>query len=111
MLNLVILFCFVEAVIISFTAYRTRKAYSSVQQTLDGRHQGRNRPKTRADFWAGKIEGNQDRDARNCHELERRGWRAITVWECEPKNPSEMMIRLEKEVLNQDSALSNSWVA
>ena len=40
-------------------------------------------PKTRTEFWANKIERNQERDLVNIQRLESIGWSAITVWECE----------------------------
>jgi DNA mismatch endonuclease, patch repair protein len=39
-------------------------------------------PGTNRDFWKAKIEGNQQRDARNRRKLTNTGWRVITVWEC-----------------------------
>jgi len=39
-------------------------------------------PDTRRDFWAAKIARNRQRDAEVRQELERAGWRVLTVWEC-----------------------------
>lgn len=39
-------------------------------------------PKTRTEFWSEKISGNRKRDARNISQLEKAGWKVITVWEC-----------------------------
>lgn len=39
-------------------------------------------PATRPEFWAGKIEGNRERDIRNVSSLRELGWRVLTVWEC-----------------------------
>ena len=39
-------------------------------------------PKTRPEFWAGKIAGNRARDVRTHEELMKAGWRIATVWEC-----------------------------
>lgn len=39
-------------------------------------------PKSRAGFWRTKINGNRDRDLRNCKSLSDKGWRIATVWEC-----------------------------
>jgi DNA mismatch endonuclease (patch repair protein) len=41
------------------------------------------RPKTRAEFWEAKFEGNVERDNRNRAKLERGNWRVFVVWECE----------------------------
>src|ERR1700733_1884015 len=40
-------------------------------------------PKSRADFWLPKLEGNKTRDARNVDSLVKMGWEALTIWECE----------------------------
>lgn len=42
-------------------------------------------PKTRADFWLHKIEGNKSRDSRVEKKLLELGWNVIIVWECELK--------------------------
>ena len=43
-------------------------------------------PKNNASFWRSKINGNIQRDARNVQLLVDRGWKIITIWECELKN-------------------------
>ena len=40
-------------------------------------------PKSRAEFWLPKLEGNAQRDARDQHRLRELGWRTEVVWECE----------------------------
>lgn len=59
---------------------------------------GTNRPKTRVEFWEKKINGNQERDRLNCLELKSLGWKVLIVWECELKNPAELMTRLKREI-------------
>jgi DNA mismatch endonuclease (patch repair protein) len=39
-------------------------------------------PRTRTDFWLGKIQQNRDRDYRNEAELLAAGWRVLSIWEC-----------------------------
>lgn len=39
-------------------------------------------PRTNAPFWQRKFATNKSRDRRVRDELERLGWRTITVWEC-----------------------------
>lgn len=39
-------------------------------------------PKTRANFWKQKIEGNVSRDQRNLVKNKSLGWRVAIVWEC-----------------------------
>lgn len=40
-------------------------------------------PKSNVDFWQQKIERNRERDRLNKKVLEAKGWRVLTVWECE----------------------------
>ena len=40
-------------------------------------------PKSRLEFWKPKLEANRERDARNNRRLARRGWKVLTIWECE----------------------------
>src|SRR5436305_2098230 len=42
-------------------------------------------PKTRMEFWRAKFHGNVQRDRKNVVALTKRGWRVITVWQCEIK--------------------------
>ena len=42
-------------------------------------------PKTRHEFWAGKISRNQERDSEVRAALEKTGWRVAVVWECQTK--------------------------
>lgn len=39
-------------------------------------------PATRTDFWRDKLAKNVERDGRQIAQLERAGWRVLTVWEC-----------------------------
>lgn len=38
-------------------------------------------PKSNAEFWLSKLEGNRARDRRNCRELKRLGWDILVIWE------------------------------
>jgi len=40
-------------------------------------------PKTHAEFWQQKFEGNVERDRRNELALQKLGWRVLVIWECE----------------------------
>lgn len=40
-------------------------------------------PKTRTEFWRGKIGNNQARDIRHEEDLQQLGWNVVTIWECE----------------------------
>lgn len=47
-------------------------------------------PGTRAEFWTSKFESNIARDKRNLADLQSRGWKCLTIWECEVE--SEMAL-------------------
>jgi len=47
-------------------------------------------PRTRADFWLGKITTNRERDQRAAAGLAEAGWRILTVWECCLKGPARL---------------------
>lgn len=53
-------------------------------------------PKTRADFWQRKFEGNMARDRRNCEDLTRLGWKSLVIWECETEDPARLRAILAK---------------
>lgn len=45
-------------------------------------------PATRQDWWHNKINRTREVDDRSQHELNRLGWRVLTIWECALKSPS-----------------------
>jgi DNA mismatch endonuclease, patch repair protein len=44
-------------------------------------------PTTRREFWSKKIGNNMTRDQRHITELTDDGWRVLTIWECELRDP------------------------
>lgn len=48
---------------------------------------GSRQPKTNADYWTAKIGRNRERDTHNNAALHALGWRVVTVWECDMKDP------------------------
>ena len=61
------------------------------------RHEGCSKstmPKTRTDFWQMKFRQNVERDGRNEEKLSTKGWKSVTVWECETKSPERLRTRL-----------------
>lgn len=42
-------------------------------------------PKSQAEFWAGKLRANVERDRRQTLALERAGWRVLRIWEHDVK--------------------------
>lgn len=55
-------------------------------------------PKTRSDFWAGKVDANRRRDRRNLRRIRSLGWHALVVWECELKKPARLAERLKAKI-------------
>ena len=53
-------------------------------------------PATRPEFWIPKLQRNRSRDAENAKRLRVLGWRILTVWECELREPSQVRKRLAK---------------
>lgn len=53
-------------------------------------------PKSRVEFWLPKLEKNRVRDIRNRRALARRGWKVLTVWECQLKDIERLRTRIER---------------
>ena len=51
-------------------------------------------PKTRIEFWRTKIHNNKKRDVRILARLQKIGWQAITVWQCELADRATLKHRL-----------------
>ena len=49
-------------------------------------------PSTRRSFWEKKLNDTAARDLRNLAELEKLGWRVLTVWECALKGPTRRQL-------------------
>ena len=65
------------------------------------RHEGCNQattPKTRTAFWQEKFDKNVARDKRNIEDLETLGWNVIVIWECELKDPDEVMRSIKRKL-------------
>lgn len=48
------------------------------------------RPRSRLEYWTHKLDGNIERDRRQCAELSAAGWEFIVIWECETRDPSAL---------------------
>lgn len=62
---------------------------------------GRVTPKTNAEFWQNKRQGNVDRDRRQQKELRSLGWKVLTIWECWTRNPTEQVVPRLETFLNE----------
>jgi DNA mismatch endonuclease (patch repair protein) len=51
-------------------------------------------PKANRDYWTAKIARNGARDAAAAEALTARGWRVVTVWECQLKDEAALAERL-----------------
>ena len=51
-------------------------------------------PRTREGYWKNKFHGNVVRDRRNEAELSDLGWRVMTIWECETRDPEAVAERI-----------------
>ena len=54
-------------------------------------------PKSRAQFWQSKFDGNLTRDRRAIEDLGTLGWRVAIIWECQTKT-TETLFRLLEEI-------------
>ena len=53
---------------------------------------GRVVPKTNAEFWQNKRQGNVDRDRRNLRAMRNSGWQVLVIWECWTREPEQRVI-------------------
>ena len=55
-------------------------------------------PKTKADFWKKKLEGNKQRDKLKQSQLNKLGWKIINIWECEIKDKKDHLCSKLKDI-------------
>jgi DNA mismatch endonuclease (patch repair protein) len=53
-------------------------------------------PSARPEFWLPKLQRNRERDRANVASLRKLGWRVLTVWECELREPKRLARRLAR---------------
>lgn len=73
--------------------FRRRRCVVFVHGCFWHQHPGCRRsfvPKVRVEYWSGKLNANTLRDSRIVSELQGRGWRVLTVWECETRQPEAL---------------------
>lgn len=54
------------------------------------------KPTSNVSFWTKKLEGNIKRDKRNLKELKSAGWQTMVIWECQLKNETLLIERLNR---------------
>lgn len=55
---------------------------------------GKRRPAANSAYWERKLDRNVSRDCRARDDLERMGWQALTIWECEMRDAVALEARL-----------------
>jgi len=83
---------------------KSRKTAIFVHGCFWHRHKGCKNsvlPKTRAEFWLAKLNGNVARDRETSIVLKRQGWKVLTVWECEAEDELKLSQRLLAELKTQ----------
>jgi DNA mismatch endonuclease, patch repair protein len=68
---------------------------------------GVTRPKTRADFWNQKIDGNVRRDRVKTRKLRRLGWSVMTLWECRITQREALQKRLGAFISSRSTKRGN----
>ncbi len=58
-------------------------------------------PKTRTDFWVGKIRKTQENDSKNHSMMKEAGWKVIVLWECELEKNIEKKFNELKKTLTE----------
>jgi DNA mismatch endonuclease Vsr len=58
-------------------------------------------PKSRTAYWQAKFAANVARDRRNARDLKKAGWRVLTIWQCQLKQPNNVAKRAH-EFLKSD---------
>jgi DNA mismatch endonuclease (patch repair protein) len=53
-------------------------------------------PKANREFWETKLQRNVHRDQETTKALRQLGWRVLTIWECETKQPEKLLHRLQR---------------
>ena len=74
------------------------------------RHQGCRfayTPKSNREFWQSKFDKNVERDLLQNAQLRQLGWRVVTVWECETKEPCKLRERLQAAIPLASSAVAH----
>lgn len=54
------------------------------------------RPTTNKIFWDKKLDSNIQRDKNNNKILKSMGWKILTIWECEIKDQSKLLLKLQR---------------
>lgn len=53
-------------------------------------------PKSNVEYWTQKIARNVERDRSHSNYLKMSGWKVLTLWECDFKDPARVKARLKR---------------
>ena len=53
-------------------------------------------PKSNLEYWGAKLTRTRARDQEHTMALQTDGWRVLTIWECELRNPSVVLDRIHE---------------
>lgn len=56
---------------------------------------GQSLPSSNKEFWKKKFQGTIERDEKACKQLKDLGWNVGIVWQCELKNPDDLVEKLK----------------
>ena len=79
--------------------FRSRKKVIFVHGCFWHRHTGCSLariPKSRVEFWRGKLEQNRTRDIKVRRRLARMGWKSLVVWECKLNDLERVCGKIER---------------
>ncbi|MEI7714193.1 MAG: DNA mismatch endonuclease Vsr [Rhodospirillales bacterium] len=62
-------------------------------------------PKSRLEYWLPKLQENQRRDAVKQASLEALGWRVLTIWQCETRDPPAVAALLDSLLSERHGAV------
>ena len=65
-------------------------------------------PKTNAEYWAKKRDGNVQRDRANRRKLRKMGWGVLVVWECWTKDMAKLEDRLRRFLSGKRTSCSRT---
>ena len=54
------------------------------------------RPKSNRGYWLPKLRRNVERDAQHLRALRKLGWKVLVIWECETKDQTRLVKRLDR---------------
>jgi DNA mismatch endonuclease (patch repair protein) len=63
-------------------------------------------PQTRRNFWSTKFKATMNRDKVQSDLLNAAGWKVLTIWECEVKDPQQIRTAVQTALASRSKAAS-----